>query len=133
MPDSRLDPDSPRAKWVAELRSGAHAQGSGRLDTVNDSGEHRYCCLGVACIVAEQHGVLVSRGAENVTGHVRLVGDMLVDSAVQNGDTARWLGLNALGDTACAHMNDAEQLSFAEIADRLGSPAADAWFEAPTL
>lgn len=41
-------------KWVDALRSGAYKQGFGRLYTAeNDT----YCCLGVACDLAERAGV----------------------------------------------------------------------------
>jgi len=43
-------------KWVAALRSGEFKQGSRFLCRDN-----RYCCLGVACVIAQRSGVSVSR------------------------------------------------------------------------
>lgn len=37
-------------RWVAALESGEYKQGRNRLATVV-SGERRYCCLGVLCVV----------------------------------------------------------------------------------
>jgi len=36
-------------KWVAALRSGEYAQGTGELRRANEDGSHSYCCLGVLC------------------------------------------------------------------------------------
>ncbi len=126
MSDSSLGPASPRAKWIAELRSGKHKQGRLTLHQIDEAGEHRYCCLGVACIVAEQHGIRVTRHKMYGT----IAGAVLVDSSEQNSATAEWLGLNGLGDSRCTTMNDSDGLSFAEIADVLESQTADRWFKA---
>lgn len=48
--------------WVAALRSGNYKQGAAGLEPVNG----RYCCLGVACSVAEGSGVHVDRYDENM-------------------------------------------------------------------
>lgn len=42
--------------WVDALRSGEFKQGNGLLQR-----EDEFCCLGVACILAERDGVEVSR------------------------------------------------------------------------
>jgi hypothetical protein len=43
-------------KWVDALLSGKYKQGDGHLQF-----KDRYCCLGVACVVAEENGVEVFR------------------------------------------------------------------------
>lgn len=40
-------------KWVEALRSGKYEQGAGALRRT-DSGEARYCCLGVLCLVYQE-------------------------------------------------------------------------------
>lgn len=45
-----------RMEWLAALESGDFSQCRDALQI-----EHRYCCLGVACEVAERHGVTVYR------------------------------------------------------------------------
>lgn len=39
--------------WVDALRSGQYVQGRGVMKNVEDSREPRYCCLGVACELAQ--------------------------------------------------------------------------------
>lgn len=47
-------------KWIKALRSGEFKQGSGALQASDD----RYCCLGVACVVAAKEGVPVNTTSE---------------------------------------------------------------------
>lgn len=50
--------ESQKAKiteWIAALRSGDYKQGEKILLTVEDGGEKRYCCLGVACELARKN------------------------------------------------------------------------------
>jgi len=49
-------------KWVDALRSGKYIQGRNQLAYVtSETGENRYCCLGVACELAIENGVKLSR------------------------------------------------------------------------
>ncbi len=60
-------------RWVAALRSGKYKQGKNRLKSVeydykaspNEKGElvaeDHYCCLAIACIVANEMGIKVSQ------------------------------------------------------------------------
>lgn len=50
-----------KTRWVEALRSGDYKQGKSFLAT-EDSGEMRYCCLGVLCELASQHGVVERDG-----------------------------------------------------------------------
>jgi len=43
-----MDPKIKR-KWLAALRSGEYVQGKGNLLSIEESGEHSFCCLGVLC------------------------------------------------------------------------------------
>ena len=71
--------------WAEALDSGGHVQGKGRLQK-----KHRFCCLGIACLIAEQHGVFVNRALK--TGEI--VGSNLTSQPA----VKEWLGLkNACG------------------------------------
>lgn len=106
--------------WVDALRSGNYEQGQQVLQA---SG--RYCCLGVACKVAQDNGVDVCTSDEG-----RLLGNTLASQR----PTQHWLGLrNNLGElpgnasfepdnenlTSLITLNDDRALSFEEIADRI--------------
>lgn len=59
--------------WVAELESGNRQQTTGRLHvTTKDHGDS-FCCLGVACDMAKDRG-LVERTSDVVQGTVRYNG-----------------------------------------------------------
>jgi hypothetical protein len=49
-----------KERWVAALRSGAYAQGVGRLKgpAGTGGGKASYCCLGVLCELAVKDGVI---------------------------------------------------------------------------
>lgn len=53
----RMNPEV-KSKWVARLRSGEYAQGSGYLNQANGNGGREYCCLGVLCEIAREEGVI---------------------------------------------------------------------------
>lgn len=101
--------------WLAALRSGEYKQCSDMLQN-GDS----FCCLGVACVIAEKHGVLVEYG---VVGDDRFVlGESLeVQDYVRNALNLRDpLGTPEGGGKACSLtltvLNDTGA-SFEEIAD----------------
>lgn len=44
--------------WIEALRSGEFVQGKMRLHTIDPvTGQHKYCCLGVLCKLAEDNGI----------------------------------------------------------------------------
>lgn len=49
--------EGPKQAWLKALRSGEFAQGKRVLIARDDEGLTRYCCLGVACILAMNAGV----------------------------------------------------------------------------
>jgi hypothetical protein len=49
--------EGPKQAWLKALRSGEFAQGKRVLIAKDDEGLTRYCCLGVACILAMNAGV----------------------------------------------------------------------------
>jgi hypothetical protein len=73
----------PQKLWVAALRSGEYGWAKSTLQMEGD----RYCCLGVACVVAEKHGVTVHR--VSIDGADFLKGGALEDQP----EVMDWLGL----------------------------------------
>ncbi len=105
-----------RKLWTEALRSGDYKQAKSRLE-VNGA----FCCLGVACIVAEQHGIRVARTS---------VGAALWGHELQGRQRAvyEWLGLDRprfLRPSArtLSGMNDEAGLSFDTIADYIEAAA----------
>ena len=98
--------------WVEALRSGLYEQSGHALEPY----PQKYCCLGVACKVAEAHGVPVHYAESKLSG-----GNLLDQEDVMN-----WLGMktpDGLVDpdnpnkAAITAMNDILHKSFADIAD----------------
>lgn len=98
--------------WIEALRSGLYEQSGHALEPY----PQKYCCLGVACKVAEAHGVPVIYSEGKLLG-----GNLLIQPAV-----FEWVGLrtpDGLVDpdnpnkAAITAMNDILQKSFADIAD----------------
>lgn len=74
-------------KWVAALRSGRYEQTKGALERGG-----RYCCMGVACVVAMRAGVPLERtGSDSGTVAYNSCTGLLPSSV------AAWLGLNDTG------------------------------------
>lgn len=91
-----------REEWVKALESGEYKQCKGALER-----EGTYCCLGVACVIAEKHGIEVIRDDQrNIVG-----GDFDHQPAV---DLALLLCEHA--QSKLVELNDAEERNFAEIA-----------------
>ena len=116
-------------EWVAALRSGEWQQGTGRLCSVGQDGEKRYCCLGVALAL---QGRLNEEGGD-IACTVRLatampMADFLVEPVtttweVVDGDHFNIRVTSARHDgrlKAVSELNDAGW-SFAEIADAIES------------
>jgi hypothetical protein len=92
--------------WIAALRSGEFTQANGQLQK-DDS----YCCLGVACVIAERISNLrIHRIKEGM-----IIGKNLSDD---QPDVLNWLGLSQGGDIDLAQRND-EGSSFEELADHI--------------
>lgn len=100
-----------REIWCKALEMGKYLQTTGRLQTRNG-----FCCLGVACEVAEKHGINVKRDEGILIG-----GNLLAMPEV-----FEWLGLqDGRGEMedgrSLTIMNDSERLSFKEIAEVIRS------------
>lgn len=105
-------------KWVDALRSGEYEQGKEYLEDDN-----KYCCLGIACSIAEENGIAVNK---NIDGSL-------------SGFTLRfqtqaqeWLGIiDDIGRYQCtslARLND-DGSSFLEIADVIEKHAEELFSE----
>jgi hypothetical protein len=70
--------------WVSALRSGEYKQGSNRLRLEDpDTGEITWCCLGVACDIAQKNGAPVQlAGNPLVYQHPFVEKEFLVDGYV---------------------------------------------------
>jgi hypothetical protein len=118
-----MTPAEARKLWVEALRSGEFAQTTGVLRD-----ENGYCCLGVACEIAVQHGVI-----EPPQGHKAVAGRIFYNfdgsDATLPDSVREWLGLWAddgsiYNDGSGSIYNDGESLTkmndngktFAEIA-----------------
>lgn len=105
-------------KWVAALRSGEFKQADGALYT-----SRGYCCLGVACELAERDGVLMAKTMDPEGGCTIWDGEgASLPLAVQ-----KWLGVTSddpkvkIRDRAgepysLAEMNDSGIYNFEDIA-----------------
>ncbi len=98
-------------QWIDALRSGQYEQGQKWLTTIID-GREKYCCLGVACVVAEVPFTLRGNGrwygvgdALNTAGLQYLVPDSFWDPVGHQAAIWNW--------------NDNEGLTFNQIADKL--------------
>lgn len=45
-------------EWIRRLRSGEYRQGLFKLHVIDTNGNHKYCCLGVACEIAAEAGIV---------------------------------------------------------------------------
>lgn len=88
-----LDPEF-KAKWVAALRSGEYQQGRLHLHPSKDT----YCCLAVACIVDGIEPPTMNSGGSTDRSYAHL----------------QERNINV---TTFFNLNDADERSFAEIAD----------------
>lgn len=108
-------------KWVAALRSGEFAQGQGGLHfKATDTKPERYCCLGVACLIAEQEGLKINR--PGVNGY-QWRNDGFLPSVVSDWlgveDGIRGSAVHLGGDDYATTLNDGQRLPFPQIADRI--------------
>lgn len=123
-------------KWVDALRSGEYKQGVGLLHrTKTVDGKDKFCCLGVACVVAMQNGVELTTkelagDSPSYPGH-RIQYDETYTTLPYK--VREWFGFTVLtagvrnpefeinypvvGKVGFAYLNDDLDLSFNQIAD----------------
>jgi hypothetical protein len=122
--------------WADALTSGRYQQGRSTLaHRDEDTGETRYCCLGVACEIAREHGVPITVTARPPKGIRSFRPDHLVilydDNAISMPEpVARWYGFSQgygnplLQDQAgttlpASDWNDGREATFPEIAEMI--------------
>lgn len=118
---------------VAALRSGRYTQGKGRLTSITPEGDHRDCCLGVACKLAVEAGVIEAgtqdRFGLGEWGEIKYdKGDGSHENAILPEPVRAWLGFRDAGGSfndegegrALSGLND-EGVSFDKIADLIES------------
>ncbi len=97
-----------RGLVVAALRSGEFKQGPGKLQR-----GYAYCCLGVACRVAERHGVAIVTHDD---------GQLYGSSLLLYPGVADWCGIRGVGSyrtSTLALDNDRHKHTFSRIADTI--------------
>lgn len=92
-------------RWIAALESGEYLQGKGRLVQETIDGL-RYCCLGVACVVAG----LERRGEEFKVSATRY------DAYATGDEFGSRLGLTQIDRQWLVAMNDDCNCAFTQIA-----------------
>lgn len=102
---------TPRQLWTAALRSGKYKQGQLKLEE-----DGAYCCLGVACLLAEEHGVYVRRNDK---------GEVVGGTLNYQRNVQEWLGLSkphgGFENDNLINLNDGLGKTFEEIADVIDS------------
>jgi hypothetical protein len=118
-----------REEWARRLDSGDYAQGYGQLAKMHlEDGKITYCCLGVACEMAHEAGIVgrISHGA----GTIYFYG---VDDPTEEHDlilpeaVATWFGFNGRSDcdpqapdgVRFSSHNDEKGATFPEIAQMI--------------
>lgn len=122
--------------WFSYLHSGFYPQAREKLE-----GPQGFCCLGVACVAAENNGIHVYRSKldNKIDGHL----------ITQQMSTMKWLGLREKGPgkkfsfwygfkkytvhsdhIGIAKLNDRDKFSFSQIADII-EKHADKFFVEP--
>jgi len=112
-------------KWVAALRSGKFTQAKGTLQCDNN-----YCCLGVACRVAEENGIVLFYSDFNSNSGGEVYGGTLNSQH----NVQDWLKLKSgnglFRDISLVYLNDKEKNSFNQIADAIEKNANELFEEA---
>lgn len=115
-------------KWVDALESGKFVQTQGALrrnSFDNDDKEVQFCCLGVACEVARANGIRLDLAKES--SDYTWIDNDWEDPSTDDGKLPElvcdWLGVEdpnpLLNGETCIALNDDQELSFPEIAQRI--------------
>lgn len=111
-----------RANWIKRLRSGKYKQGRMRLKGADsETGETRYCCLGVLCEFLEEKGMLrsyKSGGSYVFTDGYEESTSYLTEKAKTAAGLISCGGVGIKGGSLTS-LNDQQCCCFSEIADAL--------------
>lgn len=108
-----------KGKWVAALRSGEYEQTQGALVRDFETGNPTYCCLGVLGVVK---GLTFSEGGDFFTNEVpQKVRDEFdeMDESLHEEYPQLCEDMIPNQIEKCISLNDAEKLSFKDIADHI--------------
>lgn len=86
-------------EWVTALRQGVYEQGKAVLVREDSAGRMQYCCLGVLCDIATQHGVISNPIIQDGIAHYPDGSDW--NTATLPKSVFRWAGL----DTDTPHID----------------------------
>lgn len=121
--------------WVAALRSGKYPQGRGTLKQITTDGTVLgYCCMGVMCEVAIEHGVAIDARIVSIADAVKKV-SFNGSTAFLRGNVIEWLGVGHNGELdrdlvigmdgnemiSAAYANDELKWDFEKIAESMES------------
>lgn len=109
--------------WVKALRSGDYLQGKGRLVTIKENGDERFCCLGVLCNLATENGYgewsgVTELGAPMFKDEYGVASYGLLPTGVMSWAGMKTVGGHLMGSDSLYGLNDNGK-SFAEIADHI--------------
>lgn len=102
-------------KWVDALRSGNFRQGQGTLCT----GGRYYCCLGVACEIAIENGVEISKRTDQFSNYTYYNNEPSTLPIIVRD----WLGVDShdpvVEGESLSNWNDVRGANFSTIADMI--------------
>jgi hypothetical protein len=107
---------------VHALLSGEYTQARSALCVEGDSGERRYCCLGVACdVYSKATGEGKWDDAPSPGGNIRFWHNnyMRYSYAVLPEQVQAWYGLSGYQEDAMVQLNDTHKAEFPAIAEWL--------------
>jgi hypothetical protein len=116
-PRLKLNPEA-KAAWLEALRSGRYQQGKNLLVRMNEDGSSEYCCMGVLCELAIDHGVRVVREVAQ-EGALSVIYFSSHDTFPPHS-VKEWAKLDSKAEIELATMNDGQHgdgFNFAKIAD----------------
>ena len=102
--------------WLKALCSGEYVQGRKRLLTVQENGEHSFCCLGVLCDLHSRETGQKWRERHSVLDGTSL-GSYLDCEVMSPMDVDNWSGIDFATQLKLANMNDKGKQSFKAIAN----------------
>jgi len=108
------------------LRSGDYNQGFGALET-----KAGFCCLGVACVVAEKNGVKVNRvsGIQTLEGNTFLSQKNVIDWYGFRSFSAKFTLAGDTSELSLINLNDVYKFSFDQIADIIENETGNLFVE----
>src|SRR6185295_1148855 len=102
-------------EWLARLRSGKYQQAKGSLCKVDDNGDEAFCCIGVLADVIDKDGWSGPRPSLWLMTPKMFHGTSMFMAGSEFHEAIGYL----VSQEELSEWNDAQGLSFSEIADRI--------------